>query len=106
MEQALRFERELSEVKAKQAAAEEQHKTIFRRLDQQEKLIEGVNALAISVRDMKHAQESMQTRIDNMCNDVEAIKSKPVKRLELIVGECIKLLVAAGVGYIISHLFG
>lgn len=106
MEQALQFERELADIKVKQAAAEEQHKTIFRRLDQQDKLIEGVNALAVSVRDMKHAQETMQTQIDNMCGDVEEMKSKPAKRMEFIVTECIKLLLAAGVGAIITHLFG
>jgi seryl-tRNA synthetase len=103
MERALEFERELSEIKAKQAAAEEQHKAIFRRLDHQEKLIEGVNALAISVRYMKHTQDEMQKEIKNVCSDVDAIKMKPVKRWETVVTECIKLLVAAAIGFMLSR---
>ena len=102
MEDALRFERELSEIKAKQAAAEEQHKTIFRRLDQQDKLIDTVNRLASTQDKLASAQSVMSGKIDALGVDVEAIKAKPGKRWEMIVTEVIKLLVAAAIGFCLA----
>lgn len=102
MEQAIHFERELADIKAKQAAADEQHKTIFRRLDQQDKLIDTVNRLASAQDKLASMQGAMSARLDKACTDLEAIKAKPGKRWELIVVEALKLLVVAAVGYLMG----
>lgn len=103
MEQALHYERELADIKAKQAAAEEQHKTIFRRLDQQDKLIDTVNRLASAQDKLASMQATMSGRIDGLCRDMDAIKTKPAKRWELIVTEGLKLMVGLAVGYLIGQ---
>ena len=102
MEQVLHFERELADIKAKQAAADEQHKTIFRRLDQQDKLIDTVNRLASAQDKLASMQSAMSARLDRACTDLEAIKARPGKRWELIATETIKLLLVAAVGYLIG----
>ena len=102
MEQALHYERELADIKAKQAAAEEQHRTIFRRLDQQDKLIDTVNRLASAQDKLASMQGAMSARLDKACTDLEAIKARPGKRWELIVTEVIKLAIVAAAGYLIG----
>lgn len=104
MEQALNFERELSEIKAKQAAAEEQHKTIFRRLDKQDEMIESVHSLARSVDRLTQQQSDMRQQMDDMSTDLDEIKSKPAKRWETVTMDVIKIVVAALVGFMLSKL--
>lgn len=103
MEQALHYERELAEIKAKQAAADEQHKTIFRRLDQQDKLIDTVNRLASAQDKLASMQAALSGRIDILCKDMDTIKARPGKRWELIVTETLKILIVAAVGYLIGQ---
>ena len=97
MEQAIQIERELSEIKAKQAAAEEQHKTIFHRLDKQDKMIEVVQGLVCAV-------DHMSTRLDTACNDLNEIKSKPAKRWETVTMKIVEIVVAALVGFILAKM--
>lgn len=104
MEQAIQFERELADIKAQQAAAKEQHKEIFRRLDKQDELIASVNTLARSVDRLTTQQSELQRKMDSVCDDLDEVKAKPAKRWEAIAMEVIKLLCAAFVGYVLSGL--
>jgi hypothetical protein len=104
MEQAIQIERELSEIKAKQAAADEQHKTIFNRLDKQDKMIECVQGLVCSVDRLTTKLAGMQDKVDDMCNDLDEIKSKPAKRAETVAMDVVKIVVAALVGFLLSRL--
>lgn len=98
MEDILRIEREISEIRAHQAAAEEQHKTIFRRLDKQDEMIESVHKLATSVERLTLKQDNIQTKVDDLCADMDEIKAKPGKRWESIVEKVILTIVGALVG--------
>lgn len=103
MEQVLHFEREIADIKAKQAAAEEQHKTIFTRLAQQDKLLESVHSLALSVGTMSAAQDQMQDKLDRVCNDLTEIKARPGKRWEGIVDKVWLTLAGALIGALLAH---
>ena len=94
----IRLERDIAEIKVKQAAAEEQHKTIFHRLDKQDEMIESVRALAISVERLTLKQDTIQNKVDDLCTDVDEIKAKPGKRWDSIIEKIILAIVAALVG--------
>lgn len=104
MENILRLEHELADVKAKQAAADEQHKTIFQRLDKQDRMIESVQKLANSVERLTLKQEETQKKVDSMGKDVAEIKAKPGKRWENLVQNMLCTAGGALVMYIISQL--
>ena len=104
MENILALGREMAEIKAKQAAADEQHKTIFQRLDKQDKMIESVHKLATSVEKLAMKQDAMETKLGNLCSDVDEIKSKPVKRWEGIVEKVIFTVVGALVAYVLAQM--
>lgn len=104
MDQAIQFERELAEIKAKQAAADEQHKTIFRRLDKQDEMIESVHSLARSVDRLTAQQGDMRRQMDGLSSDLDDLKAKPAKRWETITMDIIKLVAAAVVGFVLSRL--
>lgn len=94
----IRIERELAEIKAKQAAADEQHKTIFHRLDKQDEMIESVRKLASSVERLTLKQDNIQNKVNDLCADVDEIKAKPGKRWDSIVEKVILTIVGALVG--------
>lgn len=104
MEHILQIERELNDIRATQAAAEEQHRTIFRRLDQQDKLIESVNNLATSNKLLAEEQKRQGKRIDGLCDDVEEIKAKPAKRWEGVVEKIIYTIVGALISLALAKL--
>jgi hypothetical protein len=104
MEQVLQIERELNEIRSKQAAAEEQHRTIFRRLDQQDKLIESVNNLATSNQLLAAEQKRQGRRIDGLCEDMEEIKGKPAKRWEGITEKVLLTIAGALVSYALAKM--
>lgn len=104
MEQILRLEHELAEIKAKQAAADEQHKHIFERLDKQDQMIESVHSLALSVDRLAQQQGVMRQQVDDMAVDLTDIKSKPARRWETVTMDIVKIVVAALVGYLLSKM--
>lgn len=104
MDNILAIEREMADLKAKQAAADEQHKTIFQRLDKQDKMIESVRMLATSVEKLAMKQDTMETKLGDLCTDVDEIKSKPAKRWEGIVEKAIFTVVGAFVAYVLAQL--
>lgn len=104
MENIIRLEHEIAEIKAHQAASDEQHKTIFRRLDKQDEMIESVQKLASSVERLTLKQESTQKKVDSLCEDMDEIKAKPGKRWEEIVRNAICTVVGALVMYVLTRL--
>ena len=102
MENILRLERENSELRAKQAGFDEQLKTLFRRLDQQDKLIESVNSLATSNMLLAEEQKRQGKCLDGLRNDVDEIKAKPGKRWEAIIEKVLFAIVGAGVAYALA----
>lgn len=104
MENILRLEHEIAELQAKQAAADEQHKTIFQRLARQDELIKSVQELALSVRDLANAQASMQTTVNGLSDDMDSIKAKPAKNWTKFVEAVVIALAGALVTLVLSKL--
>lgn len=104
MENILRLEREIAELQAKQAAADEQHKTIFQRLARQDELIKSVQELALSVRDLANVQACMQNMVNALSNDMDSIKAKPAKTWTKFVEAVVIALAGAVVTFALSKL--
>ena len=104
MENIIRLEHEIAEIKAHQAASDEQHKTIFRRLDKQDEMIESVQKLASSVERLTLKQESTQKKVDSLCEDMDEIKAKPGKRWEGLVQNLLYAFGGALVAYVVARL--
>ena len=104
MEQTLQIEREIKDLAARLAAAEEQHKTLFSRLDRQEKMVDTVHKLALSVSELANKLGTVQTKVDGLCEDVEEIKEKPAKRWDGLVEKVIFTVVGALVAYVLAKI--
>ena len=104
MENILQLEREIKDVSTRLAAAEEQHKTLFSRLDRQEKMLDTVHKLALSVSELAHNLSAVQTKVDGLCEDVEEIKEKPGKRWEGLVEKVIFTIAGAVVTFALAKM--
>ena len=104
MENILQLEREIKDVSTRLAAAEEQNKTLFSRLDRQEKMLDTVHKLALSVSELAHNLSAVQTKVDGLCEDVEEIKEKPGKRWEGMVEKVIFTIAGAVVTFALAKL--
>ena len=87
-----------------QAAAEEQHKTLFRRVEKLEEEQKTMQAFAVSLEKLANAVGSTEKKVDGLCKDVEAIKSKPGKRWEAMVMDVLKVVVGGLVGFLLVKL--
>lgn len=100
----LKLEREISDVKSQQSALGEQIKTVFERLNHQDKVLDTLNELALSVRDLSHAQATTKERVDDLCDEMETIKAKPGKRWDSISTRIIEVVVTAVLTYMLVKL--
>lgn len=98
------LEKAVIDLQKNMAAAEEQHKTLFRRIEKAEKLTDSVNELALSVRDLVNAQSNADKKLTGLCNDVAEIKGKPGKRWETLVMDALKIIVGGVVGYMLVKM--
>ena len=94
----------VSELQQRFAAADEQHKNLYRRLEKAERLADSVQDLALSVRDLVNAQQTTDKKLTGLCSDVAAMKEKPGKRWELLVMDVLKVIVGGVVGYLMVKL--
>lgn len=106
MEKFLEIEREMSEIKSKQAAADEQHKNIFKQLDKQNQMIESFHALVRSVDRLTGQLAEMKGQVAGLRGDVEEIKNKPRKRWESIVEKVMFTVIGAVVMFMVNKLLG
>lgn len=86
------------------AAAEEQHKTLFRRVENLEKEQKTMQAFAVSLEKLANAVGSTEKKVDGLCKDVEAIKAKPGKRWETVTTDIVKIIVAAVIGFLLAKI--
>ena len=98
------LEKAVIDLQKDMAAAEEQHRTIFRRLDKSEKLADSVSELALSVRDLVNSQKTTDGKVDKLCKTGEDIKEKPAKRWETLGMDVLKIVVGALLGFLFVKL--
>lgn len=92
-------------------AVEESVKHAHRRIDEVKALSEAVNNLTHSMAEtnatltnVKESNERIEARICETDERIHALELKPAKRWEAVIMQIIQLLVAGGLGYVISML--
>lgn len=88
-------EREIANLKADIKGMQEQIKTLFSHVEQQNKLIDTVNNLALAQQKVVDAQGHILKTVNGLQDDMDSIKTKPAKRWDGLIEKIIA--VAAGI---------
>jgi hypothetical protein len=80
----------------------EQIKTLFSRVDQQERMMESINDLTLSVKELALQQGQMQKDVAGLQGDVEVIKQKPAKKWEDVSSKVLWAILAAVIGLVLG----
>lgn len=93
---------QLNEQRSQISRLEEKLKAAFVRIDEQKKLSDSVYSLALSVERLTIGQQNTAEQVKRLRTDVDDMKSRPVKRWELVITTAI----GAVVGYLIKLMLG
>lgn len=96
-------EREIASLKADVSGIKEQVKTLFTHVERQDKLIDTVNNIALAQQKMLDAQGQIKEKVDDLCEDMDTMKSKPARRWEAIAEKAILTAVGILVGAIAAY---
>lgn len=96
-------EREIANLKADIKGMQEQIKTLFSHVEQQNKLIDTVNNLALAQQKVVDAQGHILKTVNGLQDDMDSIKTKPAKRWEAIAEKAILTAVGILVGAIAAY---
>lgn len=95
-----------NDIKIAVARHDEQIKTLFRRLDAQDRLVENVNQLAISVEKLAINQKSLTDNQNKIKEDVEEIKEQPAKDYRDLKKTIITAIITGLISIALGFLFG
>ena len=98
------IERAVVDLQKQMAAAEEQHKTLFRRIEKAEELNESVHSLALSVQKLTDSLTNTNKTVTDLCTDVDELKAKPGKRWESLAMDVLKVIVGGVIGFVLVKL--
>lgn len=98
------LEQRVLDIEKTQAAAEQQHKTLFRRVENLEEEQKVMHSFAVSLEKLTNAVGNTEKKVDGLCKDVEDMKTKPAKKWETLAMDVIKLIVGGVVGYLLVKL--
>lgn len=73
-----------------------------KRLEKLEETVSKIEGLTIAIEKMTVSIGTMTTELKSQGERLEQIESKPGKRWEALVGDIIKLIVAAAVGFMLA----
>lgn len=100
----LKQEREIAELTGRVSANEENIKTLFTQQKEQKKLLDTVQDLALSLRDVVHGQQSLNRKVDGMAKDIDELKAEPAEKWKYYTREATKCILAACIGYLLSRI--
>lgn len=83
---------------------EQRSKSNTKRLDEDERKIEDIHSLALSIRDIATEVKLMREDLNKIDKRVLAIEDKPSKRMDLIWGYVMSAVVGGIIGYILIKL--
>lgn len=83
---------------------EQRSKSNTKRLDEDERKIEDIHSLALSIRDIATEVKLMREDLNKIDKRVLAIEDKPSKRMDLIWGYIMSAVVGGIIGYILIKL--
>lgn len=102
---------EVNKINPALARVEEKLDTCVTRLDAVEKeqkeqgrLLVVVERLANGIENVRKDVNGLSCKFDEMTERVEGIEQKPARRWDALVSQIITLLVAGGVGYLLSKI--
>jgi hypothetical protein len=103
--------KEVVDMKSRQAGMEEKMTDACARLvvvehevKEQGKLLQSIDRLTIGISSLQEKIKEMGTKIDVFGGRLDVIELKPARRWETVTMDIIKLLVAVGVGYLLSQI--
>lgn len=93
---------EIAKLREETARQAEQIKTMFNRIEEYHSLVQSVQTLALTVRDLVNGQNALTSSVSGLRKDVDEIKQRPVKRYDAIIAAIISgtvtfLLAKAGI---------
>lgn len=83
---------------------EDRSKSNERRIGKLEEITEAINKMAISMEKMALKQDTMNSNLVSLTNDVETLKAEPGKRWKFVIEKAIYFVVAAVVGFILAKV--
>ena len=83
---------------------EQRSKSNTKRLDEDERKIEDIHSLALSIRDIATEVKLMREDLNKIDKRVLAIEDKPSKKMDLIWGYVMSVVVGGIIGYILIKL--
>ena len=98
------IERAVVDLQKQMAAAEEQHKTLFRRIEKAEELNESVHSLALSVQKLTDSLTNTNKTVTDLCTDVDELKAKPGKKWEDLAMDVLKVIVGGVIGFVLVKM--
>lgn len=80
----------------------EQIKTLFNRTEQQQRMMDSLNDLTISVKEIALGLGQVKDDVGGLQTDVETLKQKPAKKWEDVTGKVLWAILAAVLGLILG----
>lgn len=93
-----------SEANAHIAGLAEQVRSALKRIDEQKKLVETVQSIALSVERVTNSLKNTDAKVNKMSGDLEEIKGRAGKRLDSITGAVIAAVLSGAVGFLLARL--
>lgn len=97
-------EKMLMQLSSQQAAADEQIRTLFNRVDELGKLTDSVHRLACSIQSFANRLEATETRLGRLSDDLDTIKRKPAKLWDSVITVTLTATVTAFITYIFTTI--
>lgn len=88
------MQKELAALREETARQGEQIKNAFKRIEEYHTLVQSVQQLALTVRDLVNGQNALTTSVSGLRRDVDDIKQRPVKRYDTIIAALISGVIA------------
>lgn len=86
------------------AGLAEQVRSALKRIDEQKKLVETVQSIALSVERVTNSLKNTDAKVNKMSGDLEEIKGRAGKRLDSITGAVIAAVLSGLVGFLLARL--
>lgn len=100
----LTLEREIGALKQSDGKHEAQIKTLFQRVDNLDKLVETVHSLAKSTEVLAQNQGSIQKDVQGLKKDMADIKTRPIKRWQMVLEKVVFTAIGILVGWGLKQL--
>lgn len=100
----LRTEREIGELKKTAGEHSAQIKTLFKRVENLDKLVETVHSIAKATEVLATNQGAIQKDVQSLKQDMDDIKQKPVRRWRKVLEKVVFTAIGILVGWVLKQL--